>query len=32
MGNAAKQDVKQYAPENIWKRWENVLLQCVNEG
>lgn len=32
MGNAAKQDMKQYAPEKIWKQWERVLLQCVNKG
>lgn len=32
MGNAAKQDMKQYAPEKIWKQWESVLLQCVDRG
>ena len=25
MGNAAKKDMEQYAPEKIWDKWENLL-------
>lgn len=31
MGQAAKQDMKKYAPEKIWDTWENLLkIYCIS--
>ena len=31
MGAAAKEDMKQYAAENIWNQWENLMADLVSE-
>ena len=30
MGKAAKESMKQFAPENIWNKWENLLKNLYN--
>lgn len=32
MGNAAKKDMEQYAPEKIWDKWENLLNNLIVFG
>ena len=29
MGAAAKEEMKQYAPEKIWDKWENLIYETV---
>lgn len=29
LGNAAKEDMKEYAPERVWDQWENLLLSLT---
>ena len=31
LGAAAKEDMKQYAAENIWNQWENLMTDLVSE-
>lgn len=31
MGNAAKQNVKQYSPVQIWAKWEHTIISCITE-
>ena len=31
MGNAAKKDMKQYAPEKIWDRWKNLIEKSLTD-
>ena len=32
LGAAAKEDMKQYAAENIWDQWENLMKELVDEN
>ena len=31
MGKAAKEDMKQYAPEKIWDMWENLIEKSLTD-
>ena len=31
MGKAAKEDMKQYAPDKIWDMWEKLMEKILNE-
>ena len=32
MGNAAKKDMEQYAPEKIWDRWEMLMGEFLKRA
>ena len=31
MGKAAKEDMKQYAPDRVWETWEKLMEKILNE-
>ena len=31
LGQNAKEDMKEFAPEKIWDRWESILLSLANK-
>ena len=31
MGKAAKEDMKQYAPDRVWDTWEKLMEKILNE-
>ena len=31
MGKAAKEDMKQYAPDRVWDTWEKLMENILNE-